>query len=229
MRCPECEFVFVAELEPDLAADTDSAAEPTEHAEKPGSEETDQPSPRMTAEYPDTPAGEAALHESATEESPTPWETAVLWQLRVPEGTQYGPVTKSTLDGWVEEGRVDELCEVSHEHSSWQPAVTLYPELQAAGNPFFRGGKLVAPALLPHRGYMLVGLSLLGCVIPFVSVLPVTLAKRDLDLMHRSEMDGSGRALTSASQAIGMTATFIWIGAFAVLLLMLMISTVRGF
>lgn len=225
VRCPECEYVFVTKL------DSDAETAFKQPGSQQGAQTTSKENPktRNTEKKPYTRKPESRPIETTTEAEHSESETISLWQLRVPEGTQYGPVPKQTLDGWVEEGRVDESCEVFDGRTVWQPAIDVYPELNTTGDPFFRECNRVPPSLLAHRGYTLVALSLLGCVIPFVSVMPVSLGTRDLNRMRRGEMDSSGRALTSAAQAIGMTATFIWIGAFAVLLLALMISALRSF
>ncbi len=60
------------------------------------------------------------------------------WYLRVPEGQVYGPVEKTTLDQWVQQGRADAQCYVGRSaQGPWEPIEKYYPHLKA---PAAQGG-----------------------------------------------------------------------------------------
>lgn len=66
------------------------------------------------------------------------------WRLKNPDGSIYGPVSKSELDGWVREGRVAAEAELQPEGSAgWTAATLLYPALKpdtaAESSPFGAG------------------------------------------------------------------------------------------
>lgn len=86
--------------------------------------------------------------ESASAESnPTPTATREpspsntnklpdLWYLKTEEGDDYGPVPKSELDGWVEEGRVTADSQLLQEGADqWQWASDVYPHLETPAQP----------------------------------------------------------------------------------------------
>ena len=144
--------------------------------------------------------------------------------LQIPEGSTYGPVDRKTLDNWVREGRVSSDCRLRRvPEDSWYSSLVDYPMLQEVGNPF-ASGALSTPTqeVKAHRGNLIFGLSILGCIIPFLSVWPAVIGTRDLHLMRLGKLDPSGAALTRAGQAIAMVSSIIWFGAFAVSLLALL-------
>jgi hypothetical protein len=54
----------------------------------------------------------------------------LTWRMRLPNGDQYGPVSRSELDAWVAEGRVTGACQLLCEGSNrWRWAGEIYPEL----------------------------------------------------------------------------------------------------
>jgi hypothetical protein len=66
-----------------------------------------------------------------------------MWHIYTPQGQQYGPLNKQTLDAWVAEGRVRPdwyLCQAGW--SEWKLARDLYPQL---------GGGGVAVAAMPTQ------------------------------------------------------------------------------
>jgi predicted Zn finger-like uncharacterized protein len=73
----------------------------------------------------------------AVVEVPNP--QAEKWYLYTATGEQFGPVPKSELDRWVEEGAVDAECQVLKEgDADWRWAGDVYPELvdyQLQGGP----------------------------------------------------------------------------------------------
>ncbi len=66
------------------------------------------------------------------------------WHMMTDEGEEFGPITKSELDSWVQEGRVDAKCQVLKDGwEQWKWADDVYPQLAdgaqaapSAENPF---------------------------------------------------------------------------------------------
>lgn len=57
-----------------------------------------------------------------------------LWLMKTPEGETYGPVNKTELDGWVQEGRVTDDCQLRTDDTTlWQTAANVYPQLRPHG------------------------------------------------------------------------------------------------
>jgi phage FluMu protein Com len=75
----------------------------------------------------------------AEEPSPTgsqPEDAQPLLQLKTPDGSVYGPVTRSEMDGWLHEGRVTADCELLDERGNhWRWAGEVYRQLQTAATP----------------------------------------------------------------------------------------------
>ena len=54
------------------------------------------------------------------------------WHVKLPDGQQYGPISKSELDTWVAEGRLDAECQLLRAgDAQWQWADTVFPALAA--------------------------------------------------------------------------------------------------
>ena len=52
------------------------------------------------------------------------------WTMKTPEGQQFGPVTRSELDGWMRDGRMSANCQLLQDGSTqWQWAHQVYPSL----------------------------------------------------------------------------------------------------
>jgi hypothetical protein len=61
-----------------------------------------------------------------------PAVSAEQWFVQLPDGQQYGPISRSELDTWVEEGRVDHECQLLQEGwEQWKWADEVYPKLSA--------------------------------------------------------------------------------------------------
>lgn len=157
-------------------------------------------------------------------------EVIEKWYLRIPEGNVYGPVNQLEFENWIEEGRVSADCRLRRESDmEWSLATDEYPVLAMEGNPFSEVTPYTPKAenLIPHRGAMIFALSIAGCVVPFVSFWPAVMGTRDLHRMNQGKLDPSGDALTRAGQAIAMISSMIWISAFAIGLLVLLIQTMN--
>ena len=200
VRCPKCEFVFVAN-----------------------------PAVKMAS-------GSGGEHVSVTDGEPTDSEPVIpndpspeCWFLRIPEGNEFGPVDRATLDNWVREGRISHDCELRDAGTDvWNAATVEYPVLQE-GNPFASTADPHLKRLKPHRGTLVLGLSIAGCFVPFLSMIPAMIGTRDLHEMSAGRMDPGGEATTRAGQAISMVASMIWIGAFAIALLGMLIQLIGRF
>lgn len=160
----------------------------------------------------------------------TPRSAAVEteWYLRIPEGRVYGPVRERILDQWVSEGRVSHDCELRGDDGSendWHNADSKYPILREEGNPFRTKRSTDVPQRVnPHRGQLVFSLAIAGCFVPFLSIWPAILGTRDLRQMNLGKMDAAGDVLTRAGQAIAMVSSMIWVGAFGIVMLVLLID-----
>jgi len=135
-KCPKCQgsIAIPAPKEP-AAASKQPAAAPRQPAAK-------------------SPVGGAPVAEKskAAREAVTPQKTAQTtpqkkvpkkhppakkpppedWYLQTEDGEQYGPISRTELDEWVAEGRVDSECQVLREGwDQWRWAEEVYPELAA--------------------------------------------------------------------------------------------------
>lgn len=206
VRCPKCEFPF--EVQETVANSGDSPGAATSHTLSGAADSTS---------------------ENSADHITTPSRSTLF--LQIPEGSIYGPVERKTLDNWVRQGRVSSDCRLRYaSEDSWYSSLVDYPMLQEAGNPF-AAGTLSAPRqrFQPHRGNLIFGLSILGCIIPFLSIWPAVIGTRDLQLMRTGKRDPAGAVLTRAGQAIAMVSSMIWIGAFAVALLAALIHVMNSF
>ncbi len=157
------------------------------------------------------------------------------WQVRTPDGRVYGPVPKSELDHWVQEGRIpsEAMLQVGSAEA-WRPAFEVYPQLHhgatlsAVSNPFAErpaANPFQAPvsagsssARRPHRGILILVFGILGWVVCFFFA-PVAwiMGSADLRDMRRGQMDDSGMSLTQAGMILGMIATILGLLFFALL------------
>jgi hypothetical protein len=161
------------------------------------------------------------------------------WFMQTPEGRVYGPVSRSQLDQWVREGRVDEDCQLRlGEQSPWQWASQVYGILGYAaapevgpGNPF-AGGQMVRPDegpgrratqqtgyVQPHRGGLVLALGILAWAIscPILGIAAWWLGNEDLRTMAQGRMDSSGRGVTQAGRVLGMINSLLWIALITVM------------
>jgi hypothetical protein len=203
VRCPGCEYTF--EVEP-IRADNPAPENDVRQVDSRGIEEVKI-------------GDEVAIDQEISR-----------WFLRTPEGGEFGPVDRPILDTWVQEGRVASDCQLRSEaETTWHSSVRVYPVLQEAGNPFASQASLLPrQEIKPHRGKLILGLSIVGCVVPFLSLWPVVIGARDLRLMNLGKMDSAGDVMTRAGQAIAMVSLMIWIVAFAFMLLATLISMMSG-
>ena len=199
-RCPKCEFIFVAKP-----------------AEKAPSQERGVLVASNDNETPEL-----------GQETPSELEPE-RWFLRIPEGNEFGPVDRPTLDNWVREGRISHDCELREAGVDVWSAATLEYGVLHEGNPFASSADPHMKRTKPHRGNLVLGLSIAGCVIPFLSMIPAMIGTRDLREMSAGRMDPSGEPATRAGQAIAMVASMIWIGAFAIALLVMLVQMVGRF
>lgn len=145
------------------------------------------------------------------------------WRLKTPEGLEYGPVSRSVLDGWVAEGRVSDDCQlVCEADGTWRGAEWVYPVLRPAPvaatwtpsserNDFTVSDDSQPVArrryvMNPDRGGIILALGILSWAIgcPIFGVLAWVMGNSDLREMQEGRMDSRGRGLTDAGRLIGM-------------------------
>jgi phage FluMu protein Com len=57
-------------------------------------------------------------------------------QLKTPDGSIYGPVSRDEMDQWFSEGRITELCELLDQYGNhWRWSNEVYPSLDTASPP----------------------------------------------------------------------------------------------
>lgn len=63
-------------------------------------------------------------------ESHSPDELQIVWSMKTPDGSVYGPVNFAELESWAAEGRISSHCLIRQQGKShWQSALTLFPDL----------------------------------------------------------------------------------------------------
>jgi len=167
--------------------------------------------------------------------------------LRTDNGQAYGPITRSELDTWVQQGRVSATAYVAQEGAAqWQRAGEVYPQLHpirpgGPANPWadgmVAGGAYAAPSgtsapggyFAPdgrggykraHRGVVVLIMGCLSWVICFFfGIAAFAMGQADLSAMRRGEMDDSGRGMTQAGMYLGLAHLILMLGVigFAVL------------
>jgi hypothetical protein len=154
VKCPDCQAVILV-----------GAA-----AERRSPHRTAETTPASKAAAGHKPAPKGASREKAgpglPKAKPLDKVETAEWHMQTAEGEQYGPVTKTELDGWVAEGRLDASCQVLQDGwDQWQWADEVYPELAETGaaeaepeNPFAAigdAGPAPAVAVNPYAAPML--------------------------------------------------------------------------
>jgi GYF domain 2 len=176
--------------------------------------------------------------------------TSDNWLLRTKDGTVYGPVSKSELEGWVREGRLDADSQIRREsEEDWRQAAALYPSLMPAAtssanpfageptlstgatNPYVTPRAAGRPMLgfRPHRGGLILTLSILGfACCQLFSVAAWVMGHADLKEINAGRMDPAGRGLTQAGMIIGIIGTVIIIASLAVQLILVPFAIMNG-
>jgi phage FluMu protein Com len=167
-----------------------------------------------------------------------------MWRLRNKDGTIYGPVPKSELDGWMHEGRLDATSQIQKDgETHWQEATELYPMLLPKtaneANPFASDPSFSARAANPysspqatgrssrasqaHRGGLILTLSILGILCcQIFSIAAWVMGRADMKEINAGRMDPEGRGLTQAGMIIGIIGTaFLVMGTCAQILFVL--------
>lgn len=168
------------------------------------------------------------------------------WYLNTPQGSTYGPVTRSELDRWFREGRIQSGATLRSENSQAEvPATTLYPQLAASpSNPFadlpdnpYTPASYAGYNGRRHRGGLILGLGISSLVTSFFLCCPflqlpslglgiaaVSFGLADLRSIRAGEMDPSGHGAAVAGIICGGIAI-----AFSILgLVLLVIGMVSG-
>lgn len=159
--------------------------------------------------------------------------TSDNWLLRTKDGAVYGPVSKSELDVWVREGRLDTASQVRRQgEETWRQATEVYPALlptaastdtpfssvptspAQATNPYTAprtAGPLHRP-FRPHRGGMILMFGVLGfACCQIFSIVAWVMGYSDMKEIKAGRMDPAGRGLTQAGMIIGIIGTVLMI------------------
>ncbi|MFM2095484.1 MAG: hypothetical protein RIS70_2608 [Planctomycetota bacterium] len=168
---------------------------------------------------PAMPAAESALPDSTRDQGQE------RWYLSTPQGPTYGPVTRSELDQWFREGRIQSSATLRSENSQAEvPATTLFPQLAvSSSNPFADlPDNPYTPASYSgyngrrHRGGLILGLGISSLITslflccPFLQlpslglgIAAVSFGLADLRSIRAGEMDPSGHGSAVAGIICG--------------------------
>ena len=136
-------------------------------------------------------------------------DSELLWSMKTPDGSVYGPVDRAELESWVKEGRVSSECLIRQQgQGHWQSALTLFPGLTAMhpkhrprvatrAEPSSPGVERVHVAGLaqtrPHGGTGVLVLSIIGLMLPCFPIFSIVAV-----LWGWSERRGIARGTVSA-------------------------------
>lgn len=156
------------------------------------------------------------------------------WTLKTDDGRVFGPVDRSELDRWHEDGRITPSSQLQRSgEGRWRPAGEVFPALgmpptlfpPSAGHNPFRDNPYAAPLSSdrgwgrtwsqPHNGVLILVLGLIGCLACFlVAPFAVVMGHSALAKMKAGEMDPEGRGLAIAGTVLGWigTAQFLFFG-----------------
>lgn len=145
------------------------------------------------------------------------------WMLKIADGRVFGPVDRSTIQQWAQEGRIgqDSMLKRANE-TQWQTAPSLLGNSLAVADPYnspsstnFTKDPGATPAgyaashFEPHRGGVILTLGILGfcCIIP--AIIAIVMASNDLQKIDHGQMNPAGRQLTKAGMVIGIVSLVI--------------------
>lgn len=138
VKCPKCQAVILVGAAPE-----EKAARKPSAGSKSGAKSTS--SKRKVAKA-------KPIEDDVSQQS----DGGAEWHVQLGEGEEYGPVTKTELDSWVAEGRLDGNCQLLKEGwDQWKWADDVYPELAESDegaaegkddNPFAGLGENASPA-----------------------------------------------------------------------------------
>lgn len=125
VKCPGCQAVILVPGQPsEGTADKESPAKPASGAKAGG---TTRPPTLEKA------AGAAKTVKNTPVAKPLDKDEPAEWHMMTSEGEEFGPVTKTELDEWAAEGRLDGTCQVLQDGwEQWRWADEVYPELAEA-------------------------------------------------------------------------------------------------
>ena len=169
---------------------------------------------------------------------------ADAWYLKNAADQQYGPVPKSQIVEWINEGRIDDTFQVRQAEGTWQQTSQLFRELprretrdRTRKRTEDRPGTDVDNAtdntltaaddyLQPHHGEVVLALSVLGlfccgCGLP-LSLIATVWGALQLGKIRDGTVDPSGRGMLRAGSLLGMVPCVI-IGLYLAYLLLRMI------
>ena len=156
---------------------------------------------------------------------------ADAWYLKTTQGDEYGPVPKSDLVEWMNEGRIDDSVQIRQEDGPWQRANIIFPALSSRSQaedhrdhpvrdlekgrehpdaPNGVGGKMSAADdyLPPHHGEVVLILAILGlflccCGLP-LSLIAAVWGSIQLRGIQEGAINPSGRGMLQAGRILGV-------------------------
>ena len=159
------------------------------------------------------------------------------WYLQTADRRVFGPITRSALDDWAREGRINDTCLIREGDGGWTSPRAIYPQLlqPEIGNPFPSSttAPVVAPSqawAVPHRGGLILGLGLAGLLVncPILSVMAWVMGSGDLEEIRRGRMDPSGQGATQAGRILGIIITCLWLVGVLALFFFFLVALIAG-
>lgn len=165
------------------------------------------------------------------------------WYLQTSDGQVYGPVSKSGLDKWATEGRIDATCRLRPGHEGvWVDAGEVYSQLGLAqrpvtANPFAERYATAGTSMtsigtyhLPHRGAIVLMLGVLTWFLqcPLFGLAAWLMGSRDLGEMRAGRMDPAGEGLTQVGRILGMIHVLVFVGLLAMAALMVLFAIIAN-
>ena len=131
-RCPDCGAVATipaASANGGIAPNPDIASNPSSFPAPQAQPEP--PNPRPSSD------SNPSLRETALHPGSNSGVNSASWMMRTENGKAYGPVTKSTLDEWYQQGRIASFHFISSDHAqTWMASSDAYPQLRQTAATF---------------------------------------------------------------------------------------------
>lgn len=160
------------------------------------------------------------------------------WRMRTPDGRVYGPIGRTELERWFQQGRIADDCQLQDGEADWQPAAEIFPQLAPQG-PVASGGdageavQAAAPNpsaattvyFQPHRGGLILTLGVLCWVTcPFFAIAAWIFGTLDEREMRAGRVDPTGLASTQIGMVLGMVNSIVWMltGLIAIIVVLLL-------
>ena len=174
------------------------------------------------------------------------------WCMKTPDGSIYGPVSKTELDQWLADGRISAQCQLQRDgETTWQVAGLVYPQLGTVPDaaaptgsaqyyqpaPGHSGGAAHAGPYpqrprgnyRAHNGIVILLLGIFGFTFtcPILSVVAWVMGTSELKGIRAGTVDPEGKGLATAGMVMGIVGTAIF--ALGILIYVMMFGLMFAF